>query len=194
MPAEHEDIPAVAEALARAFHDDPVVGFAWPDDATRHGRAARSFAAQLDAAWDRRTVRTDPDFASVAVWAKPDEWKLPLGTTARIALAALRTRVRVAALLAYLRTEALHPEEPHWYLELLGTVPEKQGKGHGGRVLAPVLDQADEEGVAVWAWSSNKRNLPFYHRHGFVVLDELPFAKGGPSIYPIRREPRGDRV
>lgn len=189
--AEHKDIPALAKALAGAFYDDPVVGFAWPDDAKRLRRAERSFAGHLDTLWGRRTVHTDPEFSAVAVWAEPDKWKFSLGATARIALTTMRTRVRTAALLAYLRTDALHPDEPHWYLEFLGTVPEKQGKGHGGKVLAPVLARADEEGVAVWTWSSNKRNLPFYHRHGFAVLDELPFARGGPSIYPIRREPRG---
>jgi GNAT superfamily N-acetyltransferase len=189
--AERTDIPAVARALASAFDDDPVCMYAWPDDARRARRSERSFATQVDALWDRREVYVDEGFSSVVVWARPDEWKFPARAVVRFSLAALRTRVRPSALLAYLRTDALHPEEPHWYLEILGTVPEKQGKGLGGQVLAPVLARADQEGVPVWTWSSNKRNLAFYHRHGFEVLDELPFAQGGPSIYPIRREPRG---
>jgi GNAT superfamily N-acetyltransferase len=136
-------------------------------------------------------VHTDADVSSVAVWARPDEWRMPTPAVLRVTVASLRNRVRVAALLAYLRTDALHPDEPHWFLEFLGTIPERQGKGLGGQILAPTLAKADAEGIPVWTWSSNRDNLPFYHRHGFVVLDELPFAKGGPSIFPIRREPRG---
>lgn len=187
---DHEEIGASAKSLASAFYDDPVCRFAWPNDGKRLRRAERSFASQLHILWSRREVDTDPDLVSVAVWARPDEWELPSKAVARFLLTAARTHVRTAALLAYLRTGGLHPAEPHWYLEFLGTVPEKQGGGLGGHVLAAGLDRADEEGLPVWTWSSNARNLTFYQRHGFVVLDELPFAPGGPAIYPIRREPR----
>ncbi len=105
-------------------------------------------------------------------------------------MTAVRNRVKMSSLLAYLRTDALHPDEEHWYLEFLGTVPERQGKGLAGKVLAPVLAQADAEGMPVWAWSSNRRNLAFYHRQRFELVDELPFATNGPAIFPIRREPR----
>lgn len=189
--AERSEIATAARSLAGAFYDDPVVDFAWPDRAKRLARSERSFASQLDALWDRREVHTVDGFSAVAVWARPDEWEIPPRAVLRVAAAAIRTRLRLAALVAYLRTDSLHPEEPHWYLEFLGTVPEKQGKGLGGQVLAPVLDQADREGIAIWAWSSNRRNLAFYHRQGFALLDELPFTKDGPPIFPIRREPRG---
>lgn len=188
--AERPGVSGVARSLASAFYDDPVCRFAWPNDGKRLRRSERSFASQLGALWNRREVYTDPDLSTVAIWARPDEWQIPLGAVARVVATSVRTRLRMAALLAYLRTDALHPEEPHWYLEFLGTVPEAQGQGRGSQVLAPVLARADEEAIPIWAWSSNPSNLAFYHRHGFVVLDELPFAPGGPTIYPIRREPR----
>lgn len=188
--SERSEVGPVAAALARAFVDDPVCAFAWPDEAKRLQRSERSFATQMHALWGRREVHTDDTFSSVAVWAPPDEWQMPMAAVLRVVGASIRTRVGLSALLAYLRTDSLHPDEPHWYLEFLGTLPEKQGNGLGGRVLTPVLDRADEEGIPVWAWSSNQRNLAFYHRYGFEVLDELPFAAGGPSIYPIRREPK----
>lgn len=185
------DIGSVAHALALAFEDDPVCTFAWPDDARRLRRSERSFAGQTRALWDRREIYADETFSSIAVWARPDEWKIPTGAVLRITASSVRNRVRLAALMGYLHTDALHPDEPHWYLEFLGTVPDKQGTGLGGQVLAPVLERADEQGTAVWAWSSNRRNLAFYHRHGFEVEDELSFAAGGPPIFPIRRPPRG---
>lgn len=188
--AERGHVGHVARSLAQAFYDDPVCRFAWPDDARRLARSQRSFASQIDALWPRRELHGDEHFRSVAVWARPDEWQIPTKAVLRVFATSIRTRVRMAALLAYLRTDALHPEEPHWYLEFLGTVPEHQGKGLGAKVLAPVLQRADDEGIAVWTWSSNPRNLAFYHRHGFEVLDELPFASDGPPIFPIRREAR----
>ncbi len=187
---ERAEIPTAARSLAAAFYDDPVVTHIWPDATKRLRRAERNFAIQMGVLWDRREVHADSEFSSVAVWARPGEWEIPLKAVARVTATSLRNRVPMASLLAYLRTDKLHPDEPHWYLEFLGTVPEKQGKGFGAKVLAPVLERADEEGVVVWTWSSNRRNLPFYHRHRFEVLDELPFVKGGPPIFPIRRQPK----
>jgi len=184
------DIGAAAHSLAAAFYDDPVVSFSWPDSRKRFRRSERFFAGQIHTLWDRREVHALDDYSSVAVWARPDEWQIPPKALLRVVATSVLTRVRVKALLEYLRTDALHPEEPHWYLEFLGTVPDKQGKGLGARALAPGLARADEEGVPIWTWSSNRKNLAFYHRHGFEVLEERPFTAGGPPIFPIRRDPR----
>jgi ribosomal protein S18 acetylase RimI-like enzyme len=39
--------------------------------------------------------------------------------------------------------EAGHPGDPHWYLCFMGVDPALQGQGIGGRLLAPVLHDAD---------------------------------------------------
>lgn len=189
--AERADVARAAASLAQAFEADPVCAYVWPDDATRRARAERNFAAGLGVLWSRREAFVDEQLASVAVWARPDEWEIPATAVLRLLPATVRNRVPLRALRAFLRTDALHPKEPHWYLEYLGTIPSRQGNGLGGQVLAPVLARADVEGLPVWAWSSNRQNLAFYHRHGFQVLDEVPFAPDGPPIFAIRRAPRG---
>lgn len=189
--AKRDEVSQVAASLARAFYDDPVCSFAYPNDATRLRRLEVFFATQARALWKQREIHVTGHSSSAAIWARPGEWKMStLGLLKGIVPATLRTRPRLSALRGYLGTDALHPDEPHWYLEALGTVPARQGKGDGARVLAPVLRQCDEEGVPVWTWSSNERNLAFYYRQGFEVLDKLEFAPGGPPIFPIRREPR----
>lgn len=187
-PVEHIERPLAATVLARAFYDDPVLRFTFPDDATRAARSERSFGAQLRVLQDRREVHADVSFSSVAVWARPNEWEVPARDAMRLLPGFLRNRVGLRTMLAFQRLEALHPAEPHWYLEYLGTEPERQGQGLGGHVLASLLARADADGLPVWAWSSNRENLGFYHRHGFVVLDEVLLAKNGPTVYPIRRE------
>lgn len=188
---DRAEVRRAAAALARAFEDDPVCRYTWPDEARRGRRAERNFAAQLGVLWTRREIHAAPSFQSVAVWAPPGQWTVPLTSVLRLVPPTVRNRVSLRAVRAFVRTESLHPEEPHWHLEYLGTIPSRQGRGLGGQVLAPVLARADEQGVPVWAFSSNRENLAFYHRNGFAVLDELPFAPDGPPIFPIRRAPRG---
>ena len=187
----HAATDHAARVLAQAFRDDPVSTYVWPDGNTRVARAERSFGAQLHVLGDRREIHVHPSGSSVAVWARPNEWKVPLLSGLRALPTIVRTRVGLRSLLAYQRVDALHPDEPHWYLEFAGTVPERQGEGLGQEVLAAGLTRAAAEGTPVWAWSSNRRNLAFYRRLGFVVLSEVQFAAGGPTIFPIRRDPRG---
>ncbi len=54
---------------------------------------------------------------------------------------------------------------------------EQQGKGVGGALMRPVLEHCDAEGIPCYLESSKERNLPFYRRHGFEVVEELSAAR-----------------
>lgn len=83
--------------------------------------------------------------------------------------------------------ERIHSREPHWYLGMLATRTAAQGTGAGSRLLAHTLQRVDHDRFAAHLESTNPRNVPFYERHGFVVLGEerLP---DGPLITPMRRD------
>jgi GNAT superfamily N-acetyltransferase len=85
--------------------------------------------------------------------------------------------------------EAAHPTAPHWYLGAVATLPEKQGRGLGAAILAPVLEDCDREGVPSYLESSNARNLPFYFRQGWLQTGEIEIPDG-PVLFPMWREPR----
>ena len=65
------------------------------------------------------------------------------------------------------------PKEPHWYLAILSVSPESQGKGHGGALLRPGLERADAEGLPAYLETQRERNLGFYERHGFELVEKL---------------------
>ena len=95
----------------------------------------------------------------------------------------------VRALRLLFEIDGLHPREPHWYLATLGTVPERQGQGVGAALLQPVLTLADEDGVPAYLESSKERNVPFYARFGFEVVEELHSKVGSPPMWRMWREP-----
>ena len=119
---------------------------------------------------------TTEGYAGSAVWA-------PAGKPLRTGFSGILTMLPVLPYVAAnLRThaapltliEAKHPHEPHWYLATLGTAVDQQGKGVGGALLRPVLEHCDAEGLPCYLESSKERNLPFYRRHGFEVVEEVP--------------------
>lgn len=82
-----------------------------------------------------------------------------------------------------------HPEEPHWYLNVVSTLPAHQGRGLGAAVLEPVLERADAEGVACYLESTNPRNRTLYYRKGFLDMGEI-HLDGGPTLLQMWRDAR----
>jgi ribosomal protein S18 acetylase RimI-like enzyme len=99
-------------------------------------------------------------------------------------------RHTVRALRALTHVEGRHPKEPHWYLGVLGTRTAAQGKGIGSALLAPVLERCDDEGIPAYLESSKHSNIAFYRRHGFEVTGEIALPSGGPSVWPMWRDPQ----
>jgi len=140
----------------------------------------------------RREVYLADGGAGAAIWSPPEQWELSTREGLPFLLSLLRTPRRLSAAPRFFAgADRLHPDEPHWYLDLVGTRPERQGEGIGARLLRPVLDRCDEQGLPEWTYSSNRQNLAFYHRLGFEVLDEVVLVDGAPPVFPILRRPRG---
>lgn len=187
--ATAEDVRPLTRSLARAFDDDPVMGYLFPSDVRRPGQLARFFGyetrARLGSVW------TVDGHAGGAVWAPPDQWKTAPAEIVRGLPFFLRLfgRRLPAALRLLAMIERQHPGEPHWYLAVLGTDPDHQGRGVGTALLAPVLDRCDQQAVPAYLESSKESNVAFYARHGFVVTAELTLP-GGPTVWPMWRDPR----
>jgi len=189
--ARAEDVPALAQALWRAFHDDPVQRWLFPGGRAYARRGRGNFELLVERTLEVGLVHTTPGREGAALWLPPgrDLLEGPGGTWfGWQSLLALRGAVvRGARFFAALARH--HPREPHWYLPVLGTAPEHQGRGVGSALLRALLARADAEGVIAYLESSKERNLPFYRGHGFEVVEELR-VPGGPPVWPMRRTPR----
>lgn len=84
---------------------------------------------------------------------------------------------------------AYHPEEPHWYLSIVGVDAAHQGKGLGARLLQAALQRCDEDGLIAYLESSNPANISLYERHGFRVVAEIRVG-GAPVVTPMLRPAR----
>ena len=82
--------------------------------------------------------------------------------------------------------EEHHPQEPHWYLAIIGVDAAHQSKGLGTRLLQGALARCDEEGLIAYLESSNPANIPLYERHGFRVATEIR-SGDAPPMFPMLR-------
>jgi GNAT superfamily N-acetyltransferase len=70
------------------------------------------------------------------------------------------------------RHESIMRGRKHWYLELLATRPEYQGKGAAGKLLRWGIERADEEGTETYLEASPD-GKPIYEHLGFREVDRL---------------------
>jgi GNAT superfamily N-acetyltransferase len=86
------------------------------------------------------------------------------------------------------RVERRHPHDRHLYLAVLGVDPDRQGTGVGSALLAPALELCDRERLPAYLETGKERNIAFYGRHGFRVIERLTLP-AGPPAWLMRREP-----
>jgi ribosomal protein S18 acetylase RimI-like enzyme len=194
--ATEKDIPAMAEMLARAFHHDPIVDWVFEDESRRPKYTQRFFAGRARVLIGQREIYTidgtgNGSAAAAAMWARPDEWRdPPLKALRELAILVPGVGLRTGRVMRGLvQVESRHPKPPHWYLAVLGTDPSRQGEGLATRLLGVVLDECDRDEVPAYLETGTERNVAFYTRHGFKVIEELRLPKG-PPVWLMWREPR----
>ncbi len=82
-----------------------------------------------------------------------------------------------------------HPDEPHWYLPLIGIDSRHQEQGLGSALLEHTLRQCDRDRTAAYLEATNPRNLTLYERHGFQLLGTIPVDSTcsiSPMLQPAR--------
>ncbi|MGA2211095.1 MAG: GNAT family N-acetyltransferase [Acidimicrobiales bacterium] len=192
-PVEPDDIPKLSESLARAFYDDPVSRYLFPDDSRRTRRLERYFRLQIRTLFlPRGEAWTTPDLVAASLWMPPRSWppSVAEGVSQLPVLAILGWRTpRALRLMQVL--ESRHPRSPHFYLGTIGTEPGRQGKGYGSALLRVVLSRCDTEGIPSYLESSKEQNLAFYHRHGYEVIDEVLVPRTESKLWLMWREPGG---
>ncbi|MGV1088690.1 MAG: GNAT family N-acetyltransferase [Mycobacterium sp.] len=194
-PARRSDVPALARVLGRAFQDDPVMMWMQPD-ATRRAAALAGFFGALTryhylSGGGVEVALSQAGVGAAALWDPPGKGDPPPREQIAMlpaVIRAFRGRLREGRLLTE-QMKAVYPEEPHWYLGVIGSDPEARGDGFGHALMRSRLDRCDAEAAPAYLESSNPDNIAYYNRFGFDVTGEIVIPDG-PSLWPMWRLPR----
>ncbi|MGH7824922.1 MAG: GNAT family N-acetyltransferase [Candidatus Binatia bacterium] len=188
MPARASDEDLAISAVVAAFSTDPAARWLYPDS-QRYLEYFPSFVkAFAGAAFEHGSADCVEGYSGAALWLPPG-----IHPDEKTLVALLQRTVRerdqadVFALLEQMDT--YHPAEPHWYLPMIGVVPDKQGNGYGSALLRHALARCDSDDKLTYLESSSPKNIPLYERHGFEVLGTIQVGSS-PPLFPMRRRPR----
>ncbi|WP_306323438.1 MULTISPECIES: GNAT family N-acetyltransferase [unclassified Streptomyces] len=187
------DRERVVRLLDEAFMDDPVSGWVFPSEERRRERHSLLMGVFADATLAEGYVDLAEDGSAVALWmdmsgVPEDEGGEDLPAQVRAAVDPDNERVEQIARW----TTRAHPVgRAHVYLWMIGVTPARQGQGLGTALMAPVFERCDREGLPAYLEASSPRSRRLYERLGFVVTGTPIELPGGPTMWPMWREPAG---
>jgi ribosomal protein S18 acetylase RimI-like enzyme len=184
------DTARLADILTAAFDNDPFITWLLSATETRPRRLRRFFTTLVLSRMDVDRECYISEHGGAAVWAPPGAWRMSAGQQVRALPGLARTvgHHLPRALSSIAALEGRHPDEPaHWYLEALGVLPDRQGKGIGTRLLEPVLTRCDAERLPAYLETATERNLALYERLGFQVREEFDLGNG-PHFWTMWRD------
>jgi ribosomal protein S18 acetylase RimI-like enzyme len=190
-----------AHVLGRAFLVDPAYTALFPDEGERMLALPRLFGAVVGYSLVYGLVHTTPEVEGVACWLSPGNTEVTLWRNLRTGLGLFRAvggfnaeaRREFMAVMGHL--DEIHKRlapEPHWYLWALGVEPGSQGQGIGSRLIQPVLNRADVDGVPCYLETQTEGNVGFYQKRGFEVVSDGVVPDQGIRIWTMLREAHPD--
>jgi ribosomal protein S18 acetylase RimI-like enzyme len=199
LPLGPDLLDRATTTLARAFAADPMFTWIFPD----HEKRARSLRRlnRVPLAFGLRSghVTQSHDGKAVAIWVPPGR-TVTIGGMVRSGILSVPFQVGFRPFATFTGAneimERIHKKcvpEPHWYLLIVAVDPDLQGRGLGSALMKEGLARADQANCPCYLETSSERNLAFYERHGFVVVERATLGDGGPPAWAMRRDPRGAR-
>jgi ribosomal protein S18 acetylase RimI-like enzyme len=188
--AAEDRLPALASLLGRTFVAEPMMTWSLGDHGDLEERFTRAFQYLLEDLIRLGTVWEAGRALGAAVWVPPgeaDAWaKAALDKPGIFAL----TRDgghRYREFWEWIESKV--PDEPLWHLDSVGVEPGARRRGVGSALVGHGLDRARADRAAAFLETGNPRNVEYYERLGFRVVEDADAPGAGPHMWFMRWDP-----
>ncbi len=171
-PATPEDRERVIEILSASFEENPAVN----DTISPGGSRARKMRALMeylvDNGFAKKGVYITSNGLGAMIMYDPTQYPNNFSDTWRQIQLVHRcigwSKMKYASAKDK-KVRSFRPADSHLYLNMIGTLPEAQGKGLGSQMIAFIQETAKKEGKSVYLETSVMKNVEMYKKKGFVV-------------------------
>ncbi len=80
------------------------------------------------------------------------------------------------------------PNKPHWHVDPIGVLPERQGQGIGQKLMAYYCQHVDSQNMAAYHETDQPQNVRFYEKFGYKTVETEPIF--GVTNWFLWRGPR----
>ena len=174
-------IQPASEVLSRAFQNDPVLRWQIPDANKRLVKIHNFWKLVLRIGIKYGEVYgTSENLEGIAIWRPPEKvnisyWKFIKHGGYKFPF---KFGVEVTKRMSFFQAvnnsiRDIYMKVPYWYLDVIAVDPRHQGRGFARMLLDPMLKRIDKEQLPIWVETNLKRNVLFYERFDFNILEEI---------------------
>lgn len=165
----------VIKILTASFDSNPAVNDTVPPGEGRERKMRVLMEYLVDTAYSKRGVYLNDDLSGAILMYDPVSFPDKFSDTFR--QLRLVNRCIGWSRLKYIsakdkKMRSFRPSAPHFYLSMIGTLPEAQGKGIGSGMISFIQRLAQKESKSIYLETSVLKNVELYKRKGFVVHGE----------------------
>ena len=200
MRLPKKDISYAGVVLADAFRDDPLWQTFFKGESDINNKMRFCFETVLRYCHKFGEVyATSPNLEGVAAWVPGHLsymtlWKMirsgAIFPGMRMGTDAGRKMSAVFSPLEYDR-KANMKGNAFVYLFIIGVGNQWQGRGFGGMLLRGLIDRCDTAGDAIYLETEMARNVAFYERFGFNVIQQVLLPVVDHPMWQMVRKPGG---
>jgi GNAT superfamily N-acetyltransferase len=183
-PLRKTELEGAGRVFREAFWNDPF--FSYIMGGERYDRAALASMHRFTVMYGLlygKVCATSENLEGVALWLPPGATHMGAWRSIRAGVLSVGTAGRLSVKCAFYRrlmayggySAGIHERIapfPHWYLLAMGVADAHRGKGFAGRLLRPVLEHLDAEGLPCYLETHNPANPALYEHFGFTVAFE----------------------
>jgi len=186
-PSTPDDLRRLSTTAMRAFVDDPVMRWLYPDDDDFLAPGGEVFRGAMVRWQANNEVWCTDDCAALAVWIQPGRPSDEVVVDPPEEAPSPELVERFTTLGTFMAEHT--PADEHWYLQLLATHPDWQRHGLGTGLMASMFERTDGAGLPCYLETETETNVAYYRHHGFDVRSEWDVTDG-PHMWGMLRPPR----
>ena len=195
---DETELEPASQLFARAFFEDPISRYLFPDRETRIHQLTAVFQSYLRYGIRFGEVHSPGgELQAGAMWLGPDECHMTAEHSSQVGFDDLPDQLGDEAMERFEQyfgwMEEVHQREAparHLYLAVLAVDTASQGQGIGTSLIRNMTTRADKEGLPCYVETQQPRNVPLYLRHDFEVLVDTVEPVSRVRTWAFLREPR----
>jgi ribosomal protein S18 acetylase RimI-like enzyme len=189
-PATKKDVPQMAQAMVKAFAREPFHQWMVPDAEAWSKKAPKYFNSYIKLIRRDGYADTVDGGHGAALWLSPE--KPGGGMLSRFQVPFVLWRLagqKFTDVMSVIPLIERHrPQDPHWYLDVLGVDPAYGRTDVGSALLKHGLERCDRSGQSVFLDTLSESNVRLYEKHGFEVTAQFSLPSNLP-IWTMVRQP-----
>ena len=192
-----DQIQEAAEVFSKAFVDDPLTRWFFPDSSSRKEMSSSYFRFRIRfGVLFGEVYATSQNLEGLAVWYPSKKMDMTYWRMLRSGGMKLLKELGIGTVQRMMLignfTSELHHNQlnfPHWYLAPMGVDPDYQGKGYASMLMRSMLKRLDDEILPCFLETQNENNIEIYKHYGFKIIGKTTIPNTNLEHWSMLREP-----